>query len=158
MPSYTKTLYELLQVNRLANKKEIKTKFYELSKKCHPDLNPNDKQAHARFIAISEAYATLSDPIKRREYDKTLTTITPQTQQKVYYRRRADHFPQDWSHSHQGFNFEAHQKGHYERDIWRAHRFYDYYYGKEPKKKETRIFFKLGLFIACILIFPDFFT
>lgn len=51
---------------------DIKRQFYTLSKKNHPDHNRDDPSASTRFVAISEAYHTLSVPEKRRQYDSQL--------------------------------------------------------------------------------------
>ncbi|KAJ8116267.1 hypothetical protein OPT61_g2262 [Boeremia exigua] len=64
--------YETLQVARTADAKEIKKQFYALSKKNHPDHNKDDPAASTRFVAISEAYHTLSVPEKRAQYDAHL--------------------------------------------------------------------------------------
>ncbi len=64
--------YETLQVARTADTKEIKRQFYALSKKNHPDHNKDDAAASTRFVAISEAYHTLSVPEKRAQYDAHL--------------------------------------------------------------------------------------
>ncbi|KAF9693763.1 hypothetical protein EKO04_008380 [Ascochyta lentis] len=61
--------YETLQVAPTADAKEIKRQFYALSKKNHPDHNKDDPSASTRFVAISEAYHTLSVPEKRAQYD-----------------------------------------------------------------------------------------
>ncbi|MBI3126357.1 MAG: DnaJ domain-containing protein [Candidatus Tectomicrobia bacterium] len=61
--------YEVLGVKRDASEDEIKRAFKRLARKHHPDLNPGDKQAEGRFKEIGEAYAALSDPQKRRQYD-----------------------------------------------------------------------------------------
>jgi DnaJ-class molecular chaperone len=61
--------YEVLGVARSASEDEIKRAFKRLARKHHPDLNPGDKQAENRFKEIGEAYAALSDPQKRRQYD-----------------------------------------------------------------------------------------
>lgn len=65
-----KDYYELLGVGRKADEKEIKAAYRKLARKYHPDVNPNDKTAEARFKEISEAYDVLSDPEKRRLYDQ----------------------------------------------------------------------------------------
>ncbi|EKD13814.1 uncharacterized protein L3040_005568 [Drepanopeziza brunnea f. sp. 'multigermtubi'] len=64
--------YETLQVSPDATPAEVKKSFYSLSKTHHPDRNPDDPGASERFVAISDAYATLSTPAKRQEYDRTL--------------------------------------------------------------------------------------
>lgn len=64
--------YETLQVAPTADAKEIKKQFYALSKKNHPDHNKDDPSASTRFVAISEAYHTLSVPEKRAQYDAQL--------------------------------------------------------------------------------------
>jgi curved DNA-binding protein CbpA len=64
--------YETLQVAPNADAKEIKRQFYALSKKNHPDHNKDDPTASTRFVAISEAYHTLSVPEKRAQYDAQL--------------------------------------------------------------------------------------
>lgn len=62
--------YKILGVKKNANDKEIKSAYRQLSKKWHPDKNPNDEEAHHKFIEIGEAYEVLSDNEKRNIYDK----------------------------------------------------------------------------------------
>lgn len=62
--------YEVLGVNRTATDDELKKAYRQLAKKYHPDTNPGDKEAEAKFKEASEAYAVLSDPDKRRQYDQ----------------------------------------------------------------------------------------
>jgi len=66
----TKDLYGLLGVKRDASEKEIRTAYRKLARKYHPDVNPGDKQAEARFKEISQAHDVLSDPEKRKQYDR----------------------------------------------------------------------------------------
>jgi DnaJ-class molecular chaperone len=62
--------YAVLGVARTASDKDIKTAYRKLARKHHPDVNPGDKNAEARFKEIGEAYAVLSDPEKRKKYDR----------------------------------------------------------------------------------------
>lgn len=69
MPEEKKDYYEILGVSRDADETELKKAYRRLAKKYHPDMNPNDKEAEAKFKEINEAYAVLSDPQKRKQYD-----------------------------------------------------------------------------------------
>lgn len=62
--------YTVLGVKKNATDKEIKTAFRKLARKHHPDMNPNDPKAEARFKEINEAYEVLGDPEKRKKYDQ----------------------------------------------------------------------------------------
>lgn len=65
-----KDYYKILGVDRKASLAEIKRAYRKLARKYHPDLNPGDKAAEARFKEIQEAYSVLSDPKKKRQYDQ----------------------------------------------------------------------------------------
>jgi hypothetical protein len=78
--------YETLQIAPTATAAEIKRQFYALSKKNHPDHNPNDPTASTRFVAISEAYHTLGVPEKRAQYDAQI--------HQSERRGRSDGYPQ----------------------------------------------------------------
>jgi molecular chaperone DnaJ len=62
-------LYELLGIARGASLVEIKRSYRRLARKYHPDINPGDRAAEARFKEITRAYETLSDPDRRLRYD-----------------------------------------------------------------------------------------
>lgn len=62
--------YEVLGIDRGADEATIKKAYRQLAKKYHPDMNPGDKEAEKRFKEASEAYAVLSDPQKRAQYDQ----------------------------------------------------------------------------------------
>jgi DnaJ-class molecular chaperone len=62
--------YETLGVARDANKAEVKTAFRRLARELHPDVNDHDPEAEEKFKAAAEAYEVLSDPERRRAYDR----------------------------------------------------------------------------------------
>ena len=62
--------YEVLGVPKDADDAALKKAYRVLAKKYHPDANPGDKEAEAKFKEASEAYSVLSDPEKRRQYDQ----------------------------------------------------------------------------------------
>jgi curved DNA-binding protein len=61
--------YQILGIDNKATEEDIKKAYRKLARKFHPDLNPNDKQAHQKFQQINEANEVLSDPEKRKKYD-----------------------------------------------------------------------------------------
>lgn len=62
--------YEVLGVDKGADDATLKKAYRKLAKKYHPDMNPGDKEAEAKFKEATEAYGVLSDPDKRRQYDQ----------------------------------------------------------------------------------------
>jgi DnaJ-class molecular chaperone len=65
-----KDYYTTLGVTKTATDKEIKQAFRKLARKHHPDVNPGDKAAEAKFKEVNEANEVLSDPVKRKKYDE----------------------------------------------------------------------------------------
>ena len=65
-----KDYYAMLGISKTATSEEIKQAFRKLARKFHPDVNPNNKQAEAKFKEVNEAYEVLSDPDKRKKYDQ----------------------------------------------------------------------------------------
>jgi curved DNA-binding protein len=62
--------YKVLGVSKDATSDEIKKAYRKLARKLHPDINPSDKEAHAKFQQLNEANEVLSHPEKRKKYDK----------------------------------------------------------------------------------------
>ena len=65
-----KDYYSILGVKRNASEQEIKKAYRKLARQYHPDVNPGDKAAEAKFKEINEAYEVLSDKEDRKKYDK----------------------------------------------------------------------------------------
>lgn len=65
-----KNFYDVLGVPKTASEKDIRSAYRRLARKHHPDVNPNDRAAEARFKEINAAYEVLSDPDKRKKYDR----------------------------------------------------------------------------------------
>ena len=82
--------YKLLNLDKSASDADIKKAYRKLAREHHPDLNPNDKEAHKRFQQINEANEVLSDPEKRKKYDQ---------------------YGKDWKHAEQ-FEQAKQQQGH----------------------------------------------
>src|SRR3712207_9517374 len=61
--------YEVLGVGRGSSPEEIKKAYRKLAREYHPDRNPDDTAAEKRFKEIQQAYDTLSDPERRKQYD-----------------------------------------------------------------------------------------
>ena len=78
--------YKILGVDKTSSEEDIKKAYRKLARKLHPDLNPNDKDAHQKFQQINEANEVLSDPEKRKKYDQ---------------------YGKDWQHADQ---FEQHRQ------------------------------------------------
>ena len=72
--------YKILEIEKTATPKDIKSAYRRSARKYHPDLNPNDKDAKKKFQEINEANEVLSDPEKRKKYDQ---------------------YGQDWQHAEQ---------------------------------------------------------
>ena len=91
--------YQTLGLAKTATDGEIRKAYRKLAKEHHPDLNPGNKQAEARFKEISAAYTLLSDPEKRRAFDAGETDAEGQPQAgRQYYR--------DYAGAGAGFRYE----------------------------------------------------
>jgi curved DNA-binding protein len=88
--------YKILGINKNATSEDIKKAYRKLARQHHPDLNPNDKEAHKKFQQINEANEVLSDPEKRKKYDQ---------------------YGKDWQHAEQ-FEQARHSQGRQQRGQW----------------------------------------
>ena len=70
MAEQKRDFYEVLGVSKTATDEELKKAYRKLAKKYHPDMNPGDKEAEAKFKEVNEAYEVLSDKDKRAKYDQ----------------------------------------------------------------------------------------
>ena len=86
--------YKILGVDKNASQEEIKKAYRSLARKHHPDLNPNDKEAHKKFQQINEANEVLGDPEKRKKYDQYGTDWqhAEQFEQARQSQQRSQHF------------------------------------------------------------------
>lgn len=101
-----KDYYAILGVSKTASPEEIKQAFRKLARKYHPDVNPNNKQAEARFKEVSEAYEVVSDPDKRKKYD----------QFGQYWKQAGEGFPSGGVGPDMG-NFDFSQYGNFDEFI-----------------------------------------
>ncbi len=62
--------YKILEIDKSASTDEVRKAYRRLARKYHPDLNPDNKDAHRKFQQINEAHEVLSDPEKRKKYDQ----------------------------------------------------------------------------------------
>lgn len=81
--------YKVLGIEKNASADDVKKAYRKLARKLHPDLNPNDKEAHKKFQQINEANEVLSDPEKRKKYDQ---------------------YGKDWQHAEQFEQQQAYRK------------------------------------------------
>ena len=83
--------YKSLGVDKTANADEIKKAYRKIARTCHPDLNPEDKGAEARFKAASAAYDFLKDPEARARFDRGEIDATgAEKQERRFYREYAE--------------------------------------------------------------------
>ena len=90
-----RTHYEILGVKQTADEEEIKQGYRRRVKRVHPDRNPDDPRAPAKFKRVTEAYEVLSDPGRRRAYDRTLPGNEKVRDRPTDRPRRPDPPPED---------------------------------------------------------------
>lgn len=118
--------YQILAIAKTATPKEIKTAYRKLARKHHPDINPNDKDANAKFQQINEANEVLSDPVKRAKYDQQAADWV---QEQEYNKR---HKTRQQASNQQSNPFEQQQnEGDYTS-------FFESMFGQQPNQRSSR--------------------
>ncbi len=92
--------YKILGVDKKASQDDIKKAYRKLARKLHPDLNPNDKEAHKKFQQVNEANEVLSDPEKRKKYDQ----YGKDWQQAEQFEKAGQSRQQTWNTGGQSFS------------------------------------------------------
>ena len=119
--------YRVLGVNRNASDEEIKRAYRKLAKKLHPDLNPGDKKVEAQFKETTAAYDFLSDPEKRRRYDRGEIDESGQARGPRYSSRPSGGGQQ--RHTTRGFGFGGEEDAEFTEDL-----FTDFFgFGRNPR-------------------------
>ncbi|KAL1917261.1 uncharacterized protein VTP21DRAFT_4917 [Calcarisporiella thermophila] len=103
--------YDVLGVSRDASLREIKKAYKVLSKKYHPDKNPGDKEAEAKFVELAQAYEVLSDDEKKRIYDQYGEEGLKQSGQGSQFHDPFDIFRQFFGGGSMKFEFHTERKG-----------------------------------------------
>jgi curved DNA-binding protein CbpA len=137
-----KDYYDVLNVKRNANRQEIKHAYYKLSKQFHPDVNSSETAENV-FKEIQEAYNTLGDETKRKEYDGKLFTgntfndsfARGMGQQSPFahreFRKKSDQYYRPGT-----YDFEEHFKSHYGKNMKDTHGYaHGYGYGSESEEE-----------------------
>ena len=119
--------YRVLGVNRNASDEEIKRAYRKLAKKLHPDLNPGDKKVEAQFKETTAAYDFLSDPEKRRKYDRGEIDESGQPRGPRFSSRPSGGGQQ--RHTTRGFGFGGEEDAEFTEDL-----FTDFFgFGRNPR-------------------------
>ena len=119
--------YKVLGVNRSASDEEIKRAYRKLAKKLHPDLNPGDKRVESQFKETTAAYDFLSDPDKRRRYDRGEIDESGQPRAPRYSSRPSGGAQQ--RRGTRGFGYGVEDDGDFTDDL-----FSDFFgFGKDPR-------------------------
>lgn len=167
-----KSHYETLDIPSTATQKEIKLKFYALSRIHHPDAQNTITKDATMFVKISEAYACLSDPIQRATYDQSNTNNNNNTNNNqpnnnynrytshTTYRQRQTLNPDDFiqfkrkTHSQNIYNYREHEQMHYRDWINQSEELFDKKV-KMDKRHRATPFWRVLIVCLVFLIAPD---
>lgn len=98
--------YKVLDISKNATSDEIKKAYRKLARKLHPDINPNDKEAQAKFQQLNEANEVLSNPEKRAKYDK-YGKDWEKGEEYEKYKQQQQQYSNAGQQSHAGGNFNG---------------------------------------------------
>ena len=101
--------YKVLELDKSASEADIKKAYRKLARKYHPDLNPNDAEAKKKFQQINEANEVLSDPEKRKKYDKYGKDWQHGEEYEKYQQAQSQQQSQYGGFSSQGGDFGQHE-------------------------------------------------
>ncbi|MBD8498809.1 J domain-containing protein [Paenibacillus arenosi] len=124
--------YELLEVCSTASADEIKKSYRRLAKTYHPDVNPGNAQAEARFKALASAYQVLSDEASRQVYDEQLA------QKDSGSRAGAQAGSSSFTQAGRQKGSTA-ASGKVEFDMQQMHQNFERFFGFDPKSKEGKV-------------------
>ena len=117
--------YEILGVSPSATAREIKVAYFQLAKKVHPDLNPNDPKAKQKFVSLSAAYEVLSDSKKRQEYDYNGYKTAEDIQEEMYQQQKQQSYKSGQSYKQQNSQYSG-TGGFYNRNPFNSTHHYNY--------------------------------
>lgn len=98
--------YKVLGITKNATSEDVKKAYRKLARKLHPDINPNDKEAHAKFQQLNEANEVLSNPEKRKKYDKFGKDWEKGEEYEKYKQQQHQYANAGRQQSYSGDNFE----------------------------------------------------
>ena len=100
------TYYDILGISKTATIEQIKEAYHKKAKEVHPDLNNKLKGANAKMVWINKAFQTLSDPVKRLEYDLKLENLNYAAGQKTSYQNTQNSDTNQNTNSNYSYNYQ----------------------------------------------------
>lgn len=148
-------LYKVLNVSKHATRKQIKEAYYILSKQVHPDINHSKNSQD--FVEISRAYAILSNPESRRDYDATLKE---RSNARPVYNARTRFYPDDYilhknKSAKRSYNFKEWDAHHYPHDFRKSDQLNRELRSKQQyqeRRKAPSVFAYTGLVMIAVFL------